>query len=50
MRLSHSVEMPAGVVIEKQVVLTRAVVIIEKQVVLFLLQDLPIFYICFPHK
>jgi hypothetical protein len=40
----------AGVVIEKQIVLTRDVVVIEKQVVLFLLRDLPILYICFPHK
>jgi hypothetical protein len=50
MRLFHNTEEACDVVIEKQEVLTRVVVVIEKHVVLFLLRELPILYICFPHK
>jgi hypothetical protein len=41
---------PVGVVIERQEVLTRALVVIEKEIVLFLLSELPILNICFQHK
>jgi hypothetical protein len=37
---------PVGVIVEKQVVFTRAVVVIEKQVVMFLLRDLSSLHIC----